>query len=157
MISKLLVIGTGGSLEGEVGDDDDVIIAKESTLAKFFAKEVRLPHPVEIEVMSMCLKFSDAVTTEDIGDVMEIIGRSDASHVLVTSGTGIMGKLAEHLAHGLTAIEQNSKTIAITASRRPLVGVTPSDGGFQVGAAVTELKHLKPGVYTIFDGVVTPH
>ncbi|MBI4175511.1 asparaginase [Candidatus Berkelbacteria bacterium] len=155
MISKLLVIGTGGSFDGEVGDEDEIVPTAESALPEYFRRRVKLPYPVEVRVP--CIKFSKDVTTEDMQKVVDLTVQTDASHILVSCGTGAMEAMAKFIAEGLGWPDRSDKTVTVMGSRKPLVGVTPSDGPLQLGIALGELNHLERGTYTIYDGVVSSY
>lgn len=150
---KLLVIGMGGSFDGEVGEDDDVVPRKKSCLPDYFKKKrIRLPYPIEVRVI--CVKFSPRVTKNDRKKTATTIISSTASHILITSGTGVMAALQDYLMENLPREVLEKKVVLIAASRKPLVDVTPSDGPVQFGIALGTLPSLEPGVYTIYDGVV---
>ena len=50
--------------------------------------------------------------------------------------------------------KRDDQTIIFTGSAIPITGFSPSDGPFNLGYAMSQLEHLKPGIYVCFNGKV---
>lgn len=147
---KVALLGTGGSLEGEVGDHDNVVSADESTLKKYVEKQLR-DLPYDFEVTSLCVAFSDHITDEEMDKLRNaLLDEKMAVYGIITCGLGIMDAMAEMVTETMHfATYQGPKVILLVGSKRPLVGVTPSDGPAMLGIAIGKMDHLEDGVWRV--------
>jgi len=144
MISKLLIITTGGTIDKIYFDDKSDYQVGEPQISQILhAMHVAF----EFEVSALMRKDSLHITDDDRKLVRAAIAGSDASHVLITHGTDTMVETAVEL-QGL-----EGKTIVLTGALNP-ARFRDSDAIFNIGCAVGAVQCLPPGVYIAMNGKV---
>ena len=144
MISKLLIITTGGTIDKIYFDDKSDYQVGEPQISQILnAMHVAF----EFEVSALMRKDSLHITDDDRKLVRAAIAASDASHVLITHGTDTMVETAVEL-QGL-----EGKTIVLTGALNP-ARFRDSDAIFNIGCAVGAVQCLPPGVYIAMNGKV---
>jgi len=144
MISKLLIITTGGTIDKIYFDDKSDYQVGEPQISQILhAMHVAF----EFEVSALMRKDSLHITHEDRELIRAAIAASRASHVLITHGTDTMVETASELS-GL-----EGKTIVLTGALNP-ARFRDSDAIFNIGCAVGAVQCLPPGVYIAMNGKV---
>ena len=144
MISKLLIITTGGTIDKIYFDDKSDYQVGEPQISQILhAMHVA----IEFEVAALMRKDSLHITDDDRKLIRAAIAASDASHVLITHGTDTMVETAVEL-QGLAG-----KTIVLTGALNP-ARFRDSDAIFNIGCAVGAVQALLPGVYIAMNGKV---
>jgi L-asparaginase len=144
MISKLLIITTGGTIDKIYFDDKSDYQIGEPQISKI----LNLMHVAfDFEVTALMRKDSLHITTDDRQLIRSAVAATDASHVLITHGTDTMVETAAELA-GLPG-----KTIVLTGALNP-ARFRDSDAIFNIGCAVGAVQALPPGVYIAMNGKV---
>ena len=144
MISKLLIITTGGTIDKIYFDDKSDYQVGEPQISQILhAMHVAF----EFEVSALMRKDSLHITDEDRKLVRSAIAASDASHVLITHGTDTMVETAVELR------DLPGKTIVLTGALNP-ARFRDSDAIFNIGCAVGAVQALPPGVYIAMNGKV---
>ena len=144
MISKLLIITTGGTIDKIYFDDKSDYQVGEPQISQILhAMHVAF----EFEVAALMRKDSLHITDDDRKLIRAAIAASDASHVLITHGTDTMVETAVEL-QGLAG-----KTIVLTGALNP-ARFRDSDAIFNIGCAVGAVQALLPGVYIAMNGKV---
>jgi L-asparaginase len=144
MISKLLIITTGGTIDKIYFDDKSDYQVGEPQISQILhAMHVGF----EFEVSALMRKDSLHITDDDRKLIRAAIASSDASHVLITHGTDTMVETAVEL-KGL-----EGKTIVLTGALNP-ARFRDSDAIFNIGCAVGAVQALRPGVYIAMNGKV---
>jgi L-asparaginase len=144
MISKLLIITTGGTIDKIYFDDKSDYQVGEPQISQILhAMHVAF----EFEVSALMRKDSLHITHDDRGLIRAAISASGASHVLITHGTDTMVDTALEL-QGL-----EGKTIVLTGALNP-ARFRDSDAIFNIGCAVGAVQSLPPGVYIAMNGKV---
>ena len=144
MISKLLIITTGGTIDKIYFDDKSDYQVGEPQISQILhAMHVGF----EFEVSALMRKDSLHITDDDRKLIRAAIASSDASHVLITHGTDTMVETAVEL-NGL-----EGKTIVLTGALNP-ARFRDSDAIFNIGCAVGAVQALPPGVYIAMNGKV---
>jgi len=144
MISKLLIITTGGTIDKIYFDDkSDYQIGEPQISQILHAMHVAF----EFEVSSLMRKDSLHMEDKDRKLILDVVSASDARHVLITHGTDSMVETA--------AVLQNlpDKTIVLTGALNP-ARFRDSDAIFNIGCAVGAAQALPPGVYISMNGKV---
>ena len=137
MISKLLIITTGGTIDKIYFDDKSDYQVGEPQISQILhAMHVAF----EFEVSALMRKDSLHITDEDRKLIRAAIAGSAAGHVLITHGTDTMVETAVEL-KGL-----EGKTIVLTGALNP-ARFRDSDAIFNIGCAVGAVQALPPGVY----------
>jgi L-asparaginase len=144
MISRLLIITTGGTIDKVYFDDKSDYQVGESQVSQILrAMNVAF----EIEVNEVLRKDSLHMGPQDRLLVREAVLQSDIRHILITHGTDTMVETANAL-QGL-----GDRTIVLTGSLNP-ARFRDSDAVFNIGCAVGAVQCLPPGVYIAMNGKV---
>jgi L-asparaginase len=144
MISKLLIITTGGTIDKIYFDDKSDYQVGEPQISQILhAMHVAF----EFEVSALMRKDSLHITHDDRKLIRAAIAGSNASHVLITHGTDTMVETAVEL-KGM-----EGKTIVLTGALNP-ARFRDSDAIFNIGCAVGAVQALPPGVYIAMNGKV---
>jgi L-asparaginase len=144
MISKLLIITTGGTIDKTYFDDKSDYQVGEPQISQILhAMHVAF----DFEVSALLRKDSLHITDEDRKLIRAAVAASNASHVLITHGTDTMVDTAREL-KGLA-----DKTIVLTGALNP-ARFRDSDAIFNIGSAVGAVQCLPPGVYIVMNGKV---
>jgi len=144
MISKLLIITTGGTIDKIYFDDKSDYQVGEPQISQILhAMHVAF----DFEVSALMRKDSLHLGDEDRNLIRSAIAASDASHILITHGTDSMVETATVL-KGLA-----DKTIVLTGALNP-ARFRDSDAIFNIGCAVGAVQCLTPGVYIAMNGEV---
>ena len=144
MISKLLIVTTGGTIDKIYFDDkSDYQIGEPQISQILHAMHVAF----EFEVSALMRKDSLHMEDKDRKLIRDVVSASDARHVLITHGTDSMVETA--------AVLQNvpDKTIVLTGALNP-ARFRDSDAVFNIGCAVGAAQALPPGVYIAMNGKV---
>jgi len=144
MISKLLIITTGGTIDKIYFDDkSDYQIGEPQISLILHAMHVAF----EFEVNSLMRKDSLHIEDKDRQLILDIVSASEVRHILITHGTDSMVETATVL--------QNvpDKTIVLTGALNP-ARFRDSDAIFNIGCAVGAAQTLPPGVYITMNGKV---
>lgn len=144
MISKLLIITTGGTIDKIYFDDKSDYQVGEPQISQI----LHLMHVAfDFEVSALMRKDSLHITDDDRRLIRAAISASDTSHILITHGTDTMVETAAEL----VGIE--GKTIVLTGALNP-ARFKDSDAIFNIGCAVGAVQALPPGVYIAMNGKV---
>ena len=104
----------------------------------------------DFTVTSLMQKDSLEMADEDRDVVRKAVIDCDQDQIVITHGTDTMVQTAAALA------DIADKTIVLTGALQPALFKT-SDAMFNIGAAVTAVQILKPGVYLTMNGQVFAH
>ena len=144
MISKLLIIATGGTIDKIYFDDkSDYQIGEPQISQILHAMHVAF----EIEVSALMRKDSLHIGEKERSLIHAAVEASDASHILITHGSDTMIETAQVL----SKIED--KTIVMTGALNP-ARFRDSDAIFNIGCAVGAVQCLPAGVYIAMNGKV---
>ena len=144
MISKLLIITTGGTIDKIYFDDkSDYQIGEPQISQILHAMHVAF----DFEVSALMRKDSLHMEDKDRKLIRDVVSASEARNVLITHGTDSMVETA--------AVLQNipEKTIVLTGALNP-ARFRDSDAIFNIGCAVGAVQALPPGVYISMNGKV---
>ena len=144
MISKLLIITTGGTIDKIYFDDkSDYQIGEPQISQILHAMHVAF----DFEVSALMRKDSLHMEDKDRKLIRDVVSASEARNVLITHGTDSMVETA--------AVLQNipEKTIVLTGALNP-ARFRDSDAIFNIGCAVGAAQALPPGVYISMNGKV---
>lgn len=144
MISKLLIITTGGTIDKIYFDDkSDYQIGEPQISQILHAMHVAF----EIEVSALMRKDSLHIGDKERSLIHAAAEASDASHILITHGTDSMIETARSLS------DIEGKTIVMTGALNP-ARFRDSDAIFNIGCAVGAVQCLPAGVYIVMNGKV---
>ena len=142
MISNLLIITTGGTIDKIYFDDkSDYQIGEPQISQILHAMHVAF----EFEVSALMRKDSLHIEDKDRNLIRDAVAASDAQHVLITHGTDSMVETATVL------MDIPDKTIVLTGALNP-ARFRDSDAIFNIGCAVGAVQSLPPGVYIAMNG-----
>lgn len=144
MISKLLIITTGGTIDKIYFDDKSDYQIGEPQISQILnAMHVAF----DIEVSALMRKDSLHIDDRDRKLIRDVTEQANTSHVLITHGSDTMVETAM----ALKGIE--NKTIVLTGALNP-ARFRDSDAIFNIGCAVGAVQSLPPGVYIAMNGKV---
>lgn len=144
MISKLLIITTGGTIDKIYFDEQSDYQVGEPQISQI----LHLMHVAfDFEVMALMRKDSLHLNEEDRKLIRAAVAASEASHILITHGTDSMVETAAELK------DIPDKTIVLTGALNP-ARFRDSDAIFNIGCAVGAVQSLPPGVYIAMNGKV---
>ncbi len=144
MISRLLIITTGGTIDKIYFDDKSDYQVGEPQISQILhAMNVAF----EFEVNALLRKDSLHMGGEDRRRIREAVLASDVKHVLITHGTDTMVDTAQVLR------DVPDRTIVLTGALNP-ARFRDSDAVFNIGCAVGAVQCLPPGVYIAMNGRV---
>ncbi len=144
MISKLLIITTGGTIDKIYFDALSKFEVGDSQIKQFLT-EGRVEF--DYEIVPLLQKDSLEMTAEDRQVLHEYIVNDDADYFVVTHGTDTMPETAE------TLMDIEGKTIVLTGALTPARFRT-TDAVFNVGMAVAAVQTAAPGVYIAMNGQI---
>lgn len=142
MISRLLIITTGGTIDKIYFDDKSDYQVGEPQISLILRS---MNVGFEFEVKAVMRKDSLHLDHKDRLLVRDAISHSDTKHVLITHGTDTMVETAAVL-QGLP-----DRTIVLTGALNP-ARFRDSDAVFNIGCAVGAVQCLPPGVYIAMNG-----
>jgi len=144
MISKLLIITTGGTIDKiYFNDKSDYQIGEPQISQILHAMHVAF----DFEVTALMRKDSLHIGDTERQLIRATVAASDASHILITHGTDSMVETAAVLG------EEENKTIVLTGALNP-ARFRDSDAVFNIGCAVGAVQCLPAGVYIAMNGKV---
>ena len=144
MISKLLIITTGGTIDKIYFDDKSDYQVGEPQISQILhAMHVAF----DFEVTALMRKDSLHIGDKERGLIHATVEASDASHILITHGTDSMVETAALLG------DLENKTIVLTGALNP-ARFRDSDAIFNIGCAVGAVQSLPAGVYIAMNGKV---
>jgi L-asparaginase len=144
MISKLLIITTGGTIDKIYFDDkSDYQIGEPQISQILHAMHVAF----DFEVTALMRKDSLHIGDKERHLIHATVEASDASHILITHGTDSMVETAAVLS------DLENKTIVLTGALNP-ARFRDSDAVFNIGCAVGAVQSLPAGVYIAMNGKV---
>ncbi len=144
MISKLLIITTGGTIDKIYFDDKSDYQVGEPQISQILhAMHVAF----DFEVIALMRKDSLHIGEKERRLIHATVETSDASHILITHGTDSMVETAAVLD------DVEDKTIVLTGALNP-ARFRDSDAIFNIGCAVGAAQSLPPGVYIAMNGKV---
>ena len=144
MISKLLIITTGGTIDKIYFDDkSDYQIGEPQISQILHGMHVAF----DFEVTALMRKDSLHLGETDRQLIRAAVEASDTSHILITHGTDTMIETAAELK------DLPDKTIVLTGALNP-ARFRDSDAIFNIGCAVGALQGLPAGIYIAMNGKV---
>ena len=144
MISKLLIITTGGTIDKIYFDDkSDYQIGEPQISQILHAMHVAY----DFEVSALMRKDSLHLDDNDRKLIRDVVAASSAQHVLITHGTDSMVETATVLQ------DIKDKTIVLTGALNP-ARFKDSDAIFNIGCAVGAVQSLPGGVYIAMNGKI---
>jgi len=144
MISKLLIITTGGTIDKIYFDDkSDYQIGEPQISQILHAMHVAF----DFEVSALMRRDSLHLDDNDRKLIRDVVAASETSHVLITHGTDSMVETAAVLQ------DIKGKTMVLTGALNP-ARFRDSDAVFNIGCAVGAAQSLPHGVYIVMNGKV---
>lgn len=144
MISNLLIITTGGTIDKIYFDDKSHYQIGEPQISQILhAMHVAF----DFEVTALMRKDSLHIGDRERQLIRATADAADTRHILITHGTDTMVETARVLA------DVEDKTIVLTGALNP-ARFRDSDAIFNIGCAVGAVQCLPPGVYIAMNGKV---
>jgi len=143
---------TGGTIDSYYeGSLDTAVPLKHSSIPRYL-KNLKLYH--KFHYTELCMKDSRAINAADRKKMLRIIKEVKTNYIMITHGTYTMPDTGRYLEKNLPA--NHGKVIILTGAMIPLDGFTFSDGGFNLGYAISQFQSAAPGVYVAMNGKLFP-
>ena len=144
----ITILATGGTI------DKFYSVAGTLDIGKPAAHDVlsRVLTDIRFDIRALIGKDSLDMTDEDRAELVAALNAVEHDQVLITHGTDTMSESARYIAEHA---EQGSKVVVLTGAMQPAV-MAHSDAGFNLGAAISALNLLEPGVYISMSGRIFP-
>lgn len=144
MQSKIHFILTGGTIDKIYDPVGQVTkLSPESTLPSYLRDFIRPDLDMRFE--TVCMEDSLNITPPQREEIAAAAVNSPDRYIVITHGTDTMAATAELIVRKLPA--EHDKTIVLTGSLIPIKEFAMSDGGFNLGFALSSVLTAKPGVY----------
>ncbi|MFC2744349.1 MAG: asparaginase domain-containing protein [Rothia dentocariosa] len=140
----ITILATGGTI------DKFYSVAGTLDIGKPAAHDVlsRVLTDIRFDIRALIGKDSLDMTDEDRAELVAALNAVEHDQVLITHGTDTMSESARYIAEHA---ELGSKVVVLTGAMQPAV-MAHSDAGFNLGAAISALNLLEPGVYISMSG-----
>lgn len=144
----ITILATGGTI------DKFYSVAGTLDIGKPAAHDVlsRVLTDIRFDIRALIGKDSLDMTDEDRAELVAALNAVEHDQVLITHGTDTMSESARYIAEHA---ELGSKVVVLTGAMQPAV-MAHSDAGFNLGAAISALNLLEPGVYISMSGRIFP-
>jgi len=142
---KIKLITCGGTIDCENIDEKNVYSFKESYIPKML-KQSRCN--ADIEIKFLMAKDSLLMGDKDRQKILEECKNSKEDRIIITHGTDTMVETAKTLGNNI-----KNKTIVLLGAMVPY-NQKDSDAMFNLGAAVSAVQTLSPGVYISMNGKI---
>ena len=144
----ITILATGGTI------DKFYSVAGTLDIGKPAAHDVlsRVLTDIRFDIRALIGKDSLDITDEDRAELVAALNAVEHDQVLITHGTDTMSESARYIAEHA---ELGSKVVVLTGAMQPAV-MAHSDAGFNLGAAISALNLLEPGVYISMSGRIFP-
>ena len=152
--AHVVLISTGGTIAAQATADGAVpILSADDLLGSVPAGTADGPMVSTVDLMSVD---SSAMRVRDqfavVAAVADALADPAVDGVVVTHGTDTMSETARYLAEHA---DVGQKTVVLTGAMQPAV-MARSDAGFNLGAALSAVNLLPPGVYISMSGRIFP-
>ena len=144
----ITILATGGTI------DKFYSVAGTLDIGKPAAHDVlsRVLTDIRFDIRALIGKDRLDMTDEDRAELVAALNAVEHDQVLITHGTDTMSESARYIAEHA---ELGSKVVVLTGAMQPAV-MAHSDAGFNLGAAISALNLLEPGVYISMSGRIFP-
>jgi len=144
----ITILATGGTI------DKFYSVAGTLDIGKPAVHDVlsRVLTDIRFDIRALIGKDSLDMTDEDCAELVAALNAVEYDQVLITHGTDTMSESARYIAEHA---ELGSKVVVLTGAMQPAV-MAHSDAGFNLGAAISALNLLEPGVYISMSGRIFP-
>ena len=142
-------IMTGGTIDSYYDGKKDTVVPSVHSIIPRFIEGMKLYNKTIFS--EVCMKDSREITKKDLRNILNKIEKSTSTRIIITHGTYTMSDSARFIKAN---IKRKDQTIILTGSMVPIAEFTMSDGGFNLGYAVSKVQDLLPGVYVCMNGSV---
>ncbi len=146
-------IALGGTIDSYLDNLHDEPVPRMRSIIPEVLAQAKCQVPLRFS--QVCMKDSRNLKEADLVRLISEIKRSPARMLIITVGTYTMTDVARFI-ETRSGKTTESKVVLLTASYRPIDGIAPSDGSFNLGFAFGVVPYLKPGVYVAMHCRVFP-
>ncbi|MCE7887828.1 MAG: asparaginase [Alphaproteobacteria bacterium PRO2] len=154
MQKKIHFIITGGTIDKVYDPVSQITRMAPESIIPLYLKNAINPALHDISYETLFMVDSNEITESMRKKILHAITSSKENWVIITHGTDTMSVTAEFLKDHLPPT--HGRTIIFTGSMTPLREFTLSDGGFNLGYAISSLEHLDPGIYMAMHAQIFP-
>lgn len=141
---KIHFVLTGGTIDSFYNPATESSVPNKTSVIPHYIRDVIQPHFVP-SFISVSKKDSRYMTDTTRSKIVSAVRKTKAKQVIIVHGTTTMAKTAKFVDKHKDKFAD--KIVLLTGAMVPLKEFTESDGGFNLGYAIAQLEHLKPGVY----------
>jgi len=150
----LKFIFTGGTIDSYYDTDKCTPVPHKQSVIKEFLDSTVMLDTKNISFNQVCMKDSRDIIDSDRDEIVKLIETSSETKFVIFHGTFTMFETARYIQKNL---KRKNITVTVTGALIPLKGFTPTDAGFNIGAAMTNSLLNKEGVYVFINGNVYLH
>lgn len=154
MKKKIHFIITGGTIDKVYDPVSQTTQMAPETIIPLYLKNAINPALHENSFETLFMVDSNEITEPMRKKILAAIAACTENWIIITHGTDTMSVTAEFLKDNLPPT--HGRTIILTGSMTPLREFTLSDGGFNIGYAISALEHLDPGIYMAMHAQIFP-
>lgn len=141
-------IMAGGTIDSYYDGTKDTVVTCKNSIIPEYISSLRLH--LKTQYTQVCMKDSRDMDETDMHAIYNTIRNSKGTHFIITQGTYCMPDTARFLEVHLK--NNKNKIIVFTGSFVPLDFGRYSDAPFNLGFTISEIFHLKPGIYVSMNG-----
>jgi L-asparaginase len=142
---KIKLLLTGGTIDKRYNVHEETLVHSQTHVRKMLEQG---RSRADIDMQEVMLVDSDVMTDKQRHEILEVCMSVEEKHIVITHGTGTMAKTARLLGENI-----HDKIIVLVGAMVPYM-VGNSDAQFNLGAAITAVQLLEPGVYITMNGKV---
>jgi L-asparaginase len=146
MKNTILFLLTGGTIDSFYDGTKDTVIPHEDSILPQYIKNLKLYD--QTNFFQICMKDSREINTEDRENILQMIEKTSSHQIIITHGTYTMPDTAKYLKANL---QRSDQSIIVTGAMIPNEMIH-SDGPFNLGYSLAQVKQLPPGVYICMNG-----
>ncbi len=139
----------GGTIDSFYDTDSCTAVPYKHSVIEGYLRDTVGADLTGVSFNEICMKDSRAVTDEDRQAICEIIEASEEKEFVVTHGTYTLFETAKFIEEHL---RRKDVTVTVTGALIPLLGFSPTDAGFNLGASMANSRFNNPGIWVFIKG-----
>ncbi len=139
----------GGTIDSFYDTDSCTAVPYKHSVIEGYLRDTVCADLSQVSFDEVCMKDSRAVTDEDRKAICEIIEASNEKEFVVTHGTYTLFETAQFIERNL---KKKDVKVTVTGALIPLLGFSPTDAGFNLGAAMMNSRFNEAGVWVFIKG-----
>ncbi len=149
-MNNIHFILTGGTIEKTYDPITEKTQFKQQGTVEDYLRDI-VKVQVPYDVTRVCQVDSLHITEDIRSDILNAVQGSDARRIVIVHGTSTMADTAQYLAVNLP---HNDKSIVLTGAMIPIKEFAMSDGGFNLGYAISSVQNADAGVFVAMNATL---